>query len=206
MEDLARLRANFAANPAAHGIELAWAVVNGPVGAPANSGRAIAAHAEAISALRAVADSHVAARATARQDLVYLLSSFAHTVCSGSAATPDKLAEALDAATEAVSIQRAILNGLERSAFPVHQSDMQDAHDTLVVALIALATSATACGQIPEARDALHEAWERAQGGLAPFATEALNAIHELRKQVNPLRLLPSTAGRSRPKPGTLHG
>jgi hypothetical protein len=205
VEDLARLRAKFAADPGAHGIELAWALVNWPAGVSANRARAAAAQAEAIGALRAVAGSHLGARATARQDLVYFLSNYAHMLCSAPAATPDMLAAALDAATEAVSIQRGILKGLERSDLPVRQDEVQDAHDTLVVALIASATSATACGQISEARESLDEASGSARRGRAPLVAETLSAIRELRKRVNPLRLLPPVEA-SAPCPSAPHG
>jgi len=191
VEDLVRLRAKFAADARAHGIELAWALVKWPPGVPANRGRAVAAQAEAISALRAVADSPLGAGATARQDLVYFLSNYAHMRCSAPSATPDMLATALDAATEAVSIQHGILEGLERSDLPVRQEEIQDAHDTLVVALVALATASLECGQVTQARAALDEATQSARRGRAPVVAETLSAIRELRKQVNPLRLLP---------------
>ena len=191
MEDLDRLRASYAADPGAYGIALAWELAKWPRGGPALRERAAEFQAEAIRALRAAAASGPAVSATARQDLVYFLSNYAHMLCTLPAAAPEAFATALGAATEAVALQRAILSRLLRSGLPVRDENVQDAHDTLVLALIAVATAAIVCGQTSDARATLDEASDSALKGREPWLDETLAVIGEIRKRANPLRLVP---------------
>lgn len=194
MEAITELREAFARDPGSHGIDLGWALAGWLGGPRASRARAVSVQAEAIAALRSAAIHNTAAAHVARQDQVFFLTNFAHMIATAPDASPGALADALAATDEAVDIQRGILAALLQADLPVHPGAVSEAYELLSDALRCVAITRLATGLVSSARTALDEATECTRLGPAAVADEGFHEIAALRRQANPLRVVPPDA------------